>query len=111
MGVYVDMRMPDGCLDCPMFNGVGCKATMRMFPNWQNVAARPGDCPISDQSPERKNGHWEIETIGTGTYIVCSACGSAYRAAEWGKTCKNCKADMGDGEIPEILRCLVGEHE
>lgn len=46
--VIKGMELPDGCLNCKLFNGTGCMATMTMFPKWMNVAARPKDCPMSD---------------------------------------------------------------
>ena len=44
--VLIDMEMPDCCLRCPFYASGGCKATMRLFPDWMNVASRPIDCPM-----------------------------------------------------------------
>ena len=47
MGVYIkNMVMPDSCLDCPLYNGHGCKATMQMFHPVTNVGARVDSCPL-----------------------------------------------------------------
>ncbi len=47
MGVYIKgMGMPDCCLDCPLYNGHGCKATLQMFHPTTNVAVRVDDCPL-----------------------------------------------------------------
>jgi hypothetical protein len=47
MGVYIkNMVMPDSCLDCPLYNGYGCKATMQMFHPVTNVGVRVDSCPL-----------------------------------------------------------------
>lgn len=47
MGVYIKgMEMPSGCLDCPLYNGYGCKATLQMFHPTTNVAVRVDSCPL-----------------------------------------------------------------
>ena len=49
MSVLVkDWNLPDMCLVCPFFSGQGCKVTMRLFPDWVNVATRPTGCPLSE---------------------------------------------------------------
>lgn len=49
MSVLVkDWNLPDMCLVCPFFSGQGCKVTMRLFPDWVNVATRPAGCPLSE---------------------------------------------------------------
>ena len=40
------MEMPIACAECPLYNGVGCKATGRMFAMFYNVAVRRDDCPL-----------------------------------------------------------------
>ena len=49
--VLIDMEMPASCLRCPFYTNGGCKATMRLFPAWMNVASRPKDCPIKPFIP------------------------------------------------------------
>ena len=49
MSVLVkNWNLPDMCLVCPFFSGQGCKATMKLFPDWVNVATRPTGCPLSE---------------------------------------------------------------
>lgn len=49
MSVIVkDWDLPPGCISCPFFSGQGCKVTMRLFPDWMNVAKRPIDCSLSE---------------------------------------------------------------
>lgn len=51
-GIFVKgWNLPDGCISCPFFAGQGCKATMRLFPDWVNVSRRPADCPLSEYNP------------------------------------------------------------
>lgn len=40
------MNMPKACMYCPMFNGMGCKAAMKMFDELTNVAVRVKGCPL-----------------------------------------------------------------
>ena len=40
------MQMPKSCMECPMFSGAGCKATMTMFNELTNVAVRVKGCPL-----------------------------------------------------------------
>ena len=49
--VLIDMEIPDCCLQCPFYANGGCKATMRLFPEWMNVASRPKDCPLKPFTP------------------------------------------------------------
>ena len=47
MGIYIKgMEMPNCCLDCPLYNGHGCKATLQMFHPITNVAVRVEGCPL-----------------------------------------------------------------
>ena len=47
MGVYIKgIVMPDCCLDCQLYNGYGCKATLQMFHPTTNVAVRVEGCPL-----------------------------------------------------------------
>lgn len=46
MGLYIDMEMPQNCQSCNFYNGLGCKATGRMFAIFYNVATRRSDCPL-----------------------------------------------------------------
>ena len=39
-------EMPQACMYCPMFNGMGCKATMKMFNEQTNIAVRVQGCPL-----------------------------------------------------------------
>ena len=45
------MEMPKNCMECPLYNGVGCKATNRMFAMFYNVAIRRDDCPLIELPP------------------------------------------------------------
>lgn len=58
--VIKGMELPDGCLNCKLFNGTGCMATMIMFPKWMNVAVRPKDCPMSDYTEDAINSAHSI---------------------------------------------------
>ena len=58
--VIKGMELPDGCLNCKLFNGTGCMATMTMFPKWMNVAVRPKDCPMSDYEELDKSNRLNI---------------------------------------------------
>lgn len=40
------MQMPKSCMECPMFSGAGCKATMKMFSELTNVAVRVKGCSL-----------------------------------------------------------------
>lgn len=40
------MQMPKSCMECPLFSGPGCKATMKMFNEVTNVAVRVQGCPL-----------------------------------------------------------------
>lgn len=52
MSVLVkDWNLPECCISCPFFSGQGCKATMKLFPDWVNVATRPYGCPLSEYNP------------------------------------------------------------
>lgn len=56
MNVLVkDWNIPDGCIVCPFFSGQGCKATMKLFPDWVNVATRPKGCPLEEDKNHEKN--------------------------------------------------------
>ena len=47
MGIYVKgARMPNCCLECMLYNGHGCKATMQMFHPITNVGVRVDSCPL-----------------------------------------------------------------
>ena len=45
------MEMPNSCYLCCFYNGLGCKATGKMFPMFSNVAIRREDCPIVEIHP------------------------------------------------------------
>lgn len=51
MGLYIDMEMPQSCQSCNFYNGLGCKATGRMFAIFYNVATRRSDCPLIPVPP------------------------------------------------------------
>ena len=47
MGIYIKgARMPNCCLECMLYNGHGCKATMQMFHPIANVGVRVDSCPL-----------------------------------------------------------------
>jgi hypothetical protein len=47
MGIYIKgARMPNCCLECMLYNGHGCKATMQMFHPMANVGTRVDGCPL-----------------------------------------------------------------
>ena len=47
MGIYIKgARMPNCCLECMLYNGYGCKATMQMFHPITNVGVRVDSCPL-----------------------------------------------------------------
>lgn len=47
MAVLIEgMEMPQNCQSCNFYNGLGCKATGRMFAMFYNVAVRRSDCPL-----------------------------------------------------------------
>jgi len=51
MGLYINIEMPQNCLSCNFYNGLGCKATGRLFPMFYNVATRRSDCPLIEVPP------------------------------------------------------------
>ena len=44
--IVKSMKMPQACMYCPMFNGIGCNTTMKMFDELTNVAVRVQGCPL-----------------------------------------------------------------
>lgn len=69
-GVYIKgMEMPDCCLDCPLYNGHGCKATLQMFHPITNVAVRVEGCPLI----EVKTPHGRL--IDNDYLVKCPKCG------------------------------------
>ena len=63
MGVYIKgMEMPQNCQSCNFYNGIGCKATGRMFAMFYNVATRRNDCPLIEV-PEPHGALYDLNKI------------------------------------------------
>lgn len=50
--IIKDMILPRSCLECPLFNGYGCKATNEMFSSITNVGVRVSGCPLIEVPKE-----------------------------------------------------------
>lgn len=57
------MQMPKSCMECPMFCGIGCKATMIMFNELTNVAVRVKGCPLVEIPKEYGRLIDDVETF------------------------------------------------
>lgn len=70
--VLIDMEMPDCCLQCPFYANGRCKATMRLFPEWMNVASRPKGClikPFTSPEPQITTNIYDTEEIHHGCTV------------------------------------------
>lgn len=72
MGVYIKgMEMPQNCKSCNFYNGLGCKATGRMFAMFYNVATRRNDCPLTEV-PEPHGRLIDADALCASHKEVCS---------------------------------------
>ena len=89
--VIKGMGLPDGCLNCKLFNGTVCTSSMAKVGVHMNLAVRPKDCPLSDYTQN---------TVSSATSMA-----KIINAISRSMTCDICPYPCGAKQKSSIANC------